>query len=411
MSRKTILAVSIALAIVFCGCSIFTSVTTPTQEVTILPTATQGSLPPSPTSAGTEHTQLPPEVETPVGLACNLSALSDTTVYLRPSTGSDVFGTLSAGEVVEVLARTADGWFGFDPGVAQAANTGIFRLRWVQMSGNISMEGGCDLLPVATALPLGICFTMPMGETPVYAAPDVSSEVIAVLNLNDYAAVIGKTASNWYRVDMALGRAPSYQAGWISEETVNLNEPCEALPFIGIPAGERFTPSGLDCTLTANAGIAAYVRPSLEADFFGNFQTGMSVAVSARTVDGWIGFDPGVAQAANIGIFRLRWVEPDADFTLGEDCDGLPTLVGSPAKVCFTMAMEDSPIFEMPESDADVIATLHVEEYAAMIARTPDQWYRVDLGFGNATSSQAGWLQGDLANFNGLCDNLPIVSP
>ncbi len=411
MSRNTIIAASILLACIFWGCNLFTGSPTPTQELPILPTSTQGPVLPSPISAETGPTQGLPEVNTPIATACSLSALSDTTVYMRPSPDSDVFGALSAGMVVDALARTADGWLGFDPGVAQAANSGIFRLRWVQVSGSFSLQGNCDALPLVTAPPSGICFSMSMGETPVYAAPDASSALVATLNLNEYAAVIGRALNNWYRIDMALGNAPSHQAGWIPEEGINFNGPCEALPLIDNPAGERFTPSGLNCTLTANAGIAAYFRPSSEADFFGNFQSGMSVPASARTADGWIGFDPGVAQAANIGIFRLRWVEPEANFTLSGDCDGLPIVIGPPPKVCFTMAMGDSPIFEEPNSATALVATLFGEEYAAVIARTADNWFRLDLEFGNATSNQAGWLSGDQVNFNGPCENLPVVSP
>jgi hypothetical protein len=412
MSKRNIIAAAIIMAFIFWGCNLFGGSPTPTQEVPLLPTPTQGAPTlPSPTSAEAEPTQSPPEIETPTTPACSLSALSDATVYTRPSTDSGIFGTLSAGMSVDALARTVDGWLGFDPGVAQAANTGVFRLRWVQESGSISMQGNCDALPLVSGPPAGICFEMPMDETPVYAAPDSGAALVATLSLNDYAAVIGRSPNNWYRIDMALGNAPSDQAGWIAEEMINLNGPCEALPLINIPAGEKFTPSALNCTLTANAGIAAYARPSTQANFFGNFQTGMSVPASAKTADGWIGFDPGVAQAANIGIFRLRWVEPGTDFTLSGNCDQLPIVIGPPPNVCFTMAMGDSPILEEPNPAAGVAATLHSEEFAAVIAQTSDHWYRVDLGFGNALSNLAGWLQGDFVNFNGPCENLPVVSP
>lgn len=411
MSRKTLIAVSIALTILFWGCNLLTGLPSPEQEATIRATDTQETFPPGLPSKGAEPTQAPPQFDTPIAPTCSLSALSDTAVYMRPSTEADVFGTLSAGMVVDALARTADGWLGFDPGVAQAANSGGFRLRWVQMGSSIGTQGDCDALPLVSAPPPGICFAMPIDKTLIFAAPDASAAPVSTLGVNDYAAVIGKSANNWYRVDMALGSPASNEAGWISGEMINLIGPCEALPLISIPAGERFTPSGLSCTLTADAGIAAYARPSLEADFFGNFQTGMSVPVSAKTAEGWIGFDPGVAQAANIGIFRLRWVAPDAAFTLNGDCGALPIMVGPPPKVCFTMAMGDSPILEAPHASGATIATLFAEEYAAVIARTSDHWYHVDLGFGNAISNQVGWLSGEQVNFNGPCEDLPVLLP
>jgi hypothetical protein len=35
----------------------------------------------------------------------------------------------------------------------------------------------------------------------------------------------------------------------------------------------------------------------------------MAITVAARSKGGWLGFDPGVTQAANVGLFRLRWVQ------------------------------------------------------------------------------------------------------
>ncbi len=52
---------------------------------------------------------------------CMVTGTMDLTIYRLPDPASDVFGILSAGDSHEVLARTADGWVGFDPGIAQAA--------------------------------------------------------------------------------------------------------------------------------------------------------------------------------------------------------------------------------------------------------------------------------------------------
>jgi len=73
------------------------------------------------------------------------------TVYRLPDDSSDVFGILPAGETHEILARTADGWLGFDPGVAQAGNIGLAHHRWVFM--NITVSPSClstvDLVTLA----------------------------------------------------------------------------------------------------------------------------------------------------------------------------------------------------------------------------------------------------------------------
>jgi hypothetical protein len=90
---------------------------------------------------------------TPTGSSgpCTFTANGDVTAYRLPDGTSALFGTVSAGETHEALARTADGWIGFDPGVAQAGNIGLARDRWVQ--ANLSLSSSClstvDLVTLA----------------------------------------------------------------------------------------------------------------------------------------------------------------------------------------------------------------------------------------------------------------------
>ncbi|HID50602.1 MAG TPA: hypothetical protein EYP41_01015, partial [Anaerolineae bacterium] len=63
------------------------------------------------------------------------------------------------------------------------------------------------------------------------------------------------------------------------------------------------TPSSTaTCTFTANESLTAYRLPDSAADVFGVISTGESFEALARTAEGWVGFDPGVAQAGNIGL-------------------------------------------------------------------------------------------------------------
>jgi hypothetical protein len=82
---------------------------------------------------------------------CMLTANMPVTAYRLPASTSDVFGTMPAGEIYAVLARTADGWLGFDPGVAQAGNIGLAHHRWVQL--NLTPTPSCldtvDLVTLA----------------------------------------------------------------------------------------------------------------------------------------------------------------------------------------------------------------------------------------------------------------------
>ena len=68
---------------------------------------------------------------------CSFTSHTSLTVYRLPDSGSDVFGTMSAGETHEVLAYTTEGWLGFDPGVAQAGNIGLAHHRWIQLNAII----------------------------------------------------------------------------------------------------------------------------------------------------------------------------------------------------------------------------------------------------------------------------------
>jgi hypothetical protein len=117
--------------------------------------------------------------------ACELIAVDEVTVYERAHVTAAVFGTMATGFRVQPEARTSDGWWGFDPGVAQAANVGVFRLRWVQESALVRVEGSCGEVPEVVAPPPGVCFTMPMEDVLVLASPDPSAEVKATLGLGD----------------------------------------------------------------------------------------------------------------------------------------------------------------------------------------------------------------------------------
>jgi murein DD-endopeptidase MepM/ murein hydrolase activator NlpD len=65
------------------------------------------------------------------------------TVYTQSDLNSPVFGTLAQGQYVELLGRSLNGWYGFDPGVAQAGNTGAARLRWIPLDSALSYRGSC----------------------------------------------------------------------------------------------------------------------------------------------------------------------------------------------------------------------------------------------------------------------------
>jgi hypothetical protein len=87
---------------------------------------------------------------TPEG-PCSFTSNASLTIYRLPDSTSDVFGTMSAGETHEALARTAEGWVGFDPGFAQAGNIGLAHHRWFLTNASLSTSclASVDLVTLA----------------------------------------------------------------------------------------------------------------------------------------------------------------------------------------------------------------------------------------------------------------------
>jgi photosystem II stability/assembly factor-like uncharacterized protein len=735
------------------------------------PTQTQPTLPP---------TWTPEPTEIPVLDFCQMTSQGDVTVYLRPHLDSEIFDSLPEGMSMPVDARTADGWLGFDPGIAQAANIGPFRLRWVQEDAGIQLEGPCEDLPVVEGLPPNVCFMMIMEEIPIFAAPISASRKITTLQPEDYIQVVSRTIDNWLHVDLSVGTPNLDETGWMDGRIANYNGPCmdlDLMPepgtpiphlqagdavtilavhmistsdgwaigrgegsaehilrtedgaltwfdvtppepdandatteksalvsfpdentarvaylygyppssgltlsfwgsddggrawtmngttgpmfldeqprlmsfidsdsgwivqnsFIGmghhafllyrtldggdsysrlhappdtesmcrktgmtftdgqygwmtnecpfqqeavyldvsrnggegweikelspptqepslfleslycsthspvlfsaqegkfvvscireaqggryakrylystldggetwrmdpLPDGtvpvngwspsqeilflnpsqgwlfgraiywtenggaswlkfksvswdgqfsfvdrlngwavahardefalirtrdggkrleeiepqiaEEITPTVEACTLTATGAVTAYNRPSFDAEVFADLPGDMPLRVTAQTTDGWIGFDPAYAQAANIGVFRHRWVPPGSAVALTGDCDQIPVVVGPAPGVCFTMPMGEVPVYSDPDPSSSVIATLQINDYAAVNGVTMDDaWMQLDLGLGNAGLSGIGWMERNHANLNGPCMDLPTLNP
>jgi hypothetical protein len=154
------------------------------------------------------------------------------------------------------------------------------------------------------------------------------------------------------------------------------------------------------CFLVAEDSVAAYSRPSAEASRFGTLFPGDSVYVGARAENGWVGFAPGTAQAANVGPFRLRYVAPDAVVRLvGDGCATLPTAPALPPRTCFEMAMTETAVYAAPDSaTAAVMGTIPAQGYAEVTRRTASGWAQVRF------ADRLGWIPPSAVNFNGDCD-------
>ena len=203
------------------------TVPAPTATTVVIPTliSTPEATQPPPPSPAPIDTAVPP---TPTAIGpCEIIADQAVDVYQRPSREAGIFGTLDPSFRPLALARTPDAaWIGFDPAVAQAANVGVFRLRWVA-AGSVRLEGGCDVLEVVEGPPPGVCFTMPMEETTVYGSPALDASALVTLVPGDYTAVTGLYGDDWAQVDLDVGSLATGGQGWVEATTLNLNGPCD----------------------------------------------------------------------------------------------------------------------------------------------------------------------------------------
>ena len=164
------------------------------------------------------------------------------------------------------------------------------------------------------------------------------------------------------------------------------------------------SPVAQPCEMIITKAVQAYAVP--RAETFATLDAGMRFPVAARTEDGWLGFEPGIAQAAAVGPFRLRWVPADA-VRLEGDCADLPVITPPPLDRCYEMAMTDIPLRAAPAPDAAVVATLPVEDYAVILGLSPDGlWLKLELRDGTQ-----GWMDAMMMNITGACESLPTLQP
>lgn len=173
-----------------------------------------------------------------------------------------------------------------------------------------------------------------------------------------------------------------------------------------IPGTPAATTASGKCELVVSKDTVAYVRPSLQADKFVDLEAGDTLEFSAMTKDGWLGFEPGVAQAANVGPFRLRWVQATGALKQNSACQQLPVAPNLSPTACYQMFMDATPILSEPKQGASVVVNAKAEDYAPVVAANED-WLQLDLKASSLNLDKQGWIARDDANFNGDCDNLP----
>ncbi len=161
-------------------------------------------------------------------------------------------------------------------------------------------------------------------------------------------------------------------------------------------------PDAAGCTLVAQDSVVLYTRPSVAAPRFGTLAPGDSVRASGRAA-GFVGIDPGTAQAANVGALRLRYAASDGPFSLRGDCAALPAQPRLDPVACYQMAQAETRLHARPDTAAAVVATMPAQSLAEVTSRTPTGWLRVRLG----ASGPPGWVAPADVNVSGaMCDAL-----
>lgn len=214
-------------------------------------------------------------------------------------------------------------------------------------------------------------------------------------------------------VALACTRAKPELATPAVETTPGAYPPASTEPSTTLPAGAELTslpPATPVCELVTRGNLTAYDRPSIEADVFSTMQPSLRLRVEATTADGWIGFDPGYAQAGNVGVFRMRWVRGGGAFDLEGECTALPVVEGPLPGVCFAMCADDTPVHAQASSASPLVITMRYGDYAKVLGVSGD-WLQVDLSVGSVALDEQGWVARDEVGLNGPCEALPAIQP
>ena len=171
------------------------------------------------------------------------------------------------------------------------------------------------------------------------------------------------------------------------------------------------------CQIVFNGPVTAYATADL-ASTATQLSAGDGGLVMGQSPDGaWIAFDPGIAQAGNLGVARARWVQASADLSLQGDCATLPPLSPLPASGNFCMMTfgQDTPAYDQPDSASEVFTTLTPNDTAMIAGQVASGWYAwSDPG---ASAGATGtillhWIESsDQVQLVGDCTALPTFYP
>jgi hypothetical protein len=265
----------------------------PTATATAGPTLT---FTPAPTLSPTD-TAAPPATPEP----CTFVLLDDIIAPHEPRPGEEYAEAIPAGFTDEAVARTADGWVGFEPGIPQALNVGIFRLLWLDPAAPLDYTGGCDQLPVVTHPFEPLCAAVPFYDSTalIYAAPGIGFEPIAELVTFGWIEIVDWPLSDWWLVDLANSSLGASGTGWLPVESADwmphfcqdLNEP---------------DPNACLAYVDSQMEVPVHASPSLDAEQVQALRSGEFARVLPSQEAGWLYVDLG---PGNGGLHIAGWVD------------------------------------------------------------------------------------------------------
>ena len=172
------------------------------------------------------------------------------------------------------------------------------------------------------------------------------------------------------------------------------------------PAGKR----DWVCLLIALRETPVFFHPSDKSEKFGTLNPGERVEVLSFAKNGtWAGFDPEVAQACNVGPFRLRWAPLRGTSFLSGDCRNIPAIDPPKPGLCFIGGME-TRVYKGPGEKYGLKGILGPDEYARAIFKTSGGWLFINLDEGQNELGGHGWIKCSDTCFQGIgpCDRLPV---
>jgi hypothetical protein len=167
-------------------------------------------------------------------------------------------------------------------------------------------------------------------------------------------------------------------------------------------------PDENECILICIDSINVFTRPDSNALFMSRLAPRNQVTISGKTIDGWLGFDPGVAQAANLGSFRLRWIADDEKYVIDGELSDVPVVWGPQAGITYAMIYRTSPLYSEPDRFSSVVDSIPSSSAAGIVSRT-EEWYLLDLNIGPLGQDIEGWIEATDISVSGNLDTIPII--